>query len=193
MIDASLFAWPDADLATARQVFELVCIPELRRAVQQGAWVPERSESNPFLSKLVVQVNAADDVELRLHFYKGKSRNPNIHDHRWPFYSLVVGGTLQHERWTRTESGFTNRSSELLQPGDLYYVGCDEFHTAVASDDAITLLLRGPRGKDTWEMFDTEGRLVREFSSPRESDQAPFGVEEVHACLQSIPRAFYER
>ena len=131
----------------------------------------------------MIAVEPKTDVELRVHIYRGKDKTANVHDHRWPFYSMVISGEIEHVRYAKGGQGFVQVMAETLAAGDLYHVGVDEFHTAVASDDAVTLLLRGPRQKEVWEMYDITGELVREFASPKENDQVALNASNVRALL----------
>jgi len=186
-MDAGLFSSDAPDLDKASEVFAAHYLPCLREAIAAVRWFPERSESNPFLTKIVIAVDPVTDVELRLHIYAGKDKTPNVHDHRWSFYSMVISGKIEHVRYAKGEQGFVQtKKAERLGAGDIYYMGEDEFHTAVASDDSVTLLLRGPRRKDAWEMYNAEGDLVREFASPREDDQTTLCAATVGGYFAAI-------
>ena len=48
--------------------------------------------------------------------------------------------------------------AEKLVAGDIYHLGMDEFCTEVSSDEAVTLLVWGPRLKEVWESRATLAR-----------------------------------
>jgi hypothetical protein len=62
--------------------------------------------SNGF-AKLVVHVNDEPDFRLRLHVWPEDDRHgsgyENVHNHRWPFASIVLGGAIQVEHFREVD------------------------------------------------------------------------------------------
>ena len=64
------------------------------------------SHSNGF-AKLVVQINDESGFRLRLHVWpaddRHRSGHEDIHTHRWPFASIVLGGAITVERFREVD------------------------------------------------------------------------------------------
>jgi len=70
--------------------------------------------SNGF-AKLVVHVSDEPDFRLRLHVWPADGRHgagyENVHNHRWPFASIVLGGAIRVEHFQEVD--------DFAQPGTL--------------------------------------------------------------------------
>lgn len=129
--------------------------------------------SNGF-AKLVLAEDTATGIRVRLHAWLDPTaavEEPNIHNHRWEFASVVLGGSglevrdFQVDRSGTSHHAFAYRrpsagpsvleplgSAELLEsscsvvgPGTVYTCGTDEFHRTrpVPGRQLFTLIAQG--------------------------------------------------
>lgn len=111
-----------------------------------------RSEANPVLRKYCLAYDKEYNIEIRLnHYYLDAYSLDSIHDHKWPFASKVLSGTIDHMLF-RTNSYEDIAGTFVTQHkrGDCYFLGGDFFHSFNASPGAITMMVRGAAVREDW-------------------------------------------
>lgn len=181
----------NSDVAIMRRIYDVMCLPYMRERVLASEIDRTRSENNPFLTKLVIGYWPDSDVELRINTYSGKLAPPNIHGHRWSFYSMILNGNMRHIRYNNHDNMIRRVVEEEFGPGDIYGLHEEELHTTIASDDLVTLLLRGPVTREKWGQYNMKGEPLNTFSDiSHRHEQLPLIEEQVHECLSQIPRKY---
>lgn len=94
------------------------------------------------LDKLVLYNNANNKTRLRLHAFKEGSYEL-LHNHKWPFISIVLKGSLEHKISRELNTDFASFICSH-KAGDVYFLSPYLYHTLEAAKDTITLVLRGP-------------------------------------------------
>jgi hypothetical protein len=118
-------------------------------------------ERYDFLDKLVLHDMPDVGVRVRLHLYRdGYYDRP--HNHRWSFASRILRGQYGH-RIFGTDAALTEDTDPAtLQPlcertetpGSTYALHHASVHTVQASEDTVSLLIRGPAAKDRFLILD---------------------------------------
>ena len=173
-----------------------------------------RSDLHPLLSRLLEDPSALADVAahsyvhdngfvkivlarggptggaVRLHIWTdGQSGQNNIHNHCWPFTSLVLSGELEYEEYEPAESGEMpalhyaylpsagfNYDLQRIGPerlrrtrcgrhgaGDRYTMQCQTLHRTRARPGVptVTVVSQGPRRLDRADVYVTAGVAPR--------------------------------
>lgn len=166
------------------KLYSDVLIPQARESSKLMTWVRGSSERNPSLTKLVVKEWPSFNCELRVNFYEEGSNTFEIHDHRWPFYSLILAGTLNHTTYSYTNGTLVKMETTTYSSGDVYGLAANMFHKVVPANYLVTLLLRGPIEKESWTFRRQTGEPTRTMRGTR--DRGPFILSDVEAmrCLE---------
>lgn len=86
-----------------------------------------------------------------LHHIAGPDPGLDLHDHPWPFVSLILRGSYR-ELWAETRSVHARRF-RTWRAGTVHYLGLHEAHRIVAAEPGTwTLCVRG-RKRPTWGFY----------------------------------------
>lgn len=109
-------------------------------------------ETNPTLQKLVLYECPETGTRLRCHkFFVFDAPVP--HDHSWAFATLIMKGGYEHSIYAQSPSGDVGSRlcfCQELSEGMSYYLSPDCFHKTVVRAEALSIVLQGPRTKQSW-------------------------------------------
>lgn len=118
-------------------------------------------ERYDFLDKLVLYDDPSTSVRVRLHLFRsGYYDRP--HNHRWSFASRILRGEYVHRIYGREDVLLGQHDSQPLDPimeriereGDEYVLHHNSVHSVQATEDTISLVLRGPASKERFLIRD---------------------------------------
>jgi hypothetical protein len=157
-----------------------------------AAQVARRSHAHPngFIRIILAEAPARQPA-LRLHLWPASDdpddTTSDIHNHRWPYASWVVGGEFLHRtyhvvetdgeprlhfRWftrcdgdppTRVdgvERAVRLRSMAQLQAGEIYESPADTLHQLHVVRPGATLIFQGPVSRDYSDIYSLDGRRL---------------------------------
>jgi hypothetical protein len=109
------------------------------------------AENYDLLRKVVLLDHPASGRRLSMHIFRGGNFD-RPHNHRWTYTSRILAGRYNHvifDSVTKWDDGADVTSllpqlSQALRPGMSYTLGSQMIHMAQASQDTLTIILRGP-------------------------------------------------
>jgi hypothetical protein len=121
---------------------------------------------NGFLKIALTDVSDDQPFTVRLHLWRAQQAPGNVHNHRWPFTSLVLGGALAHEEFSLEGNGDTFHRTQ--------YRGntCEEYQLMASSATTLKQVTGGTRERGTiyrmnpwqlhrsWSIAETTATLV---------------------------------
>ncbi|QIS23600.1 hypothetical protein [Nocardia terpenica] len=118
-------------------------------------------EGYDFMRKLVLWMDPATDVRLRLHLYSGR-HTERPHNHRWPFSSRIVRGNYLHNLYgsdaefdeTTDPSALTPLLVQRQRPGDVFALHHASVHNVCADPGTVSMIIRGPAAKTRFLIHD---------------------------------------
>lgn len=110
-----------------------------------------RSERNPLLTKYCLWYDSEIDVEVRLnHYHRAAYSVDSAHDHKWKFVSLILSGAVDHFLYSASSDDPLDGFAVRHRRGDSYFLGEHLPHCFVPLPQTVTLMVRGPRSKESW-------------------------------------------
>jgi len=216
-------AFPNVALNRLRSEYEL---PRLFEELHSDSSLIEAiNKSGQFhdngFQKLTLHASGDTKLKLVLHFWPSgadRTNDDNIHNHRWDFSSVVLGGCLRSEVFQLDARGksysrylyeseslggrYSLRMTETaralrvacldLAAGTSYMWGCEILHRAyaVGSSPVATIIVQGPPSRQSTDVLLRAAYPPVPGSTIRRMD--PAAVEEAiqRACTQGAANAW---
>jgi hypothetical protein len=173
---ANLLTGVHAELGRAKADPATLLIQTLVASVPPG---PRRLEipghdGSIYLRRYVLG-EAEDGSHIYLHQILRRDLDPELHDHPWPFASLVLLGGYVEERWDPEAFKVTR---VMRAPGDAYTMDTTRFHriAEVPAGEAWSLVFTGPKAK-SWGFWHPK---TGDYTPWREKVGSRAGMSETH-------------
>ena len=100
---------------------------------------------------------------IYLHRFDGPDPRPTLHDHPWPFASIVLAGGYDERRTYATDPAVKVRRLNVKRATDLHWI------TRLHRTPTWTLMLVGRRRRD-WGYLDPDGTWTRFDRHPHDQE-----------------------
>ena len=115
--------------------------------------IPDRRTGDDYLHRYYLLFKDRKNFPFNLTLHKiVKSDDPILHDHPWPFLTIVLkGGYYEHTPLTDSNGKMIGELSRWRGPGSFIYHKAKEFHWLELDESvgpATTLFFMGPQQRD---------------------------------------------
>lgn len=157
---------------------ERYVLGELARNLLQDRYLFSLSEHYDILDKLVLYSSQKTGIRLRLHlFANGYFDRP--HNHRWSYSSYILSGAYKHTIYNLNNKNKDPIPDDLFpviirreKAGDLYTLHHSQYHSVVAENNTVTLVLRGPSEQERFRVMDNNSKEAWwQYGAEKENQQ----------------------
>lgn len=179
--------------ATAANKLSEIDIKDVILAALSGADNPvvcARSERNPMLIKLCLAYDKERDIDIRLnYYYRSQYFHDSWHDHKWNFFSRILIGQVTHLVSVTQTGDIDNSVAMTHRSGDIFCIGNRMFHSFLPVPGTVTLMLRGPSLRASWNRVDIEpGNAKLRSSDELAAQRLALDADEYRTTAEAIVR-----